>query len=149
VLQLPHRCSIAASFGQDLNRQSITLSLVQSPTGQGHLMLTDIEHHGCTEQAAVTADLFYLLMNTTTTILRSHCDRQVTLGGQVPSALLSGSQRIALAWAEWGFQVLTSSAPDHLRTLARVRNLKCFNPPSPVDYFPTKLAVETLQWTPG
>ena len=147
VLQLPHRCSIAASFGRDLNRQSITLSLAQSPTGLGHLMLTELEHHGCVEEPAVTADLFYLLMNTTVTILRHHCGRQVTLGGQVPGALLPGSQRIALAWAEWGFQVLTASAPDHLRILARVRNLKRFKLPPRTAYFPTKLAQEALQWS--
>jgi hypothetical protein len=149
VLQLPHRCSIAASFGQDLNRQSITLSLVQSPTGQGHLMLVDLEHHGCVEETAVTTDLLYLLMNTTVTILRRHCDRQITLGGQAPDALLSGSQRITLDWAEWGFQLLASPAPDRLRILARVRNLKCVRPLSGTAYFPTELALAALQWSAG
>ena len=147
VLQLPHRCSFAASFGQDLRRQSLTLSLVQSPTGLGHLMLTDLEHHGCAEEPAVTEDLFRLLMNTVVTLLRHHCERRVTLGGQVPNVLLSGAQRIALAWEEWGFQLLSAPTVDRLRLLARVNTLKRFKLPSRTGYFPTKLTQEVLQWS--
>lgn len=147
VIQLPHRCSFAASFGQDLRSQSLTLSLVQSPTGLGHLMLTELEHHGNSEESAVTEDLFRLLMNTTVTLLRHHCARQVTLGGQVPCTLLPGSHRIDLAWEQWGFQLLSAPAVDRLRVLARVRNLKRFKLPSRTGYFPTKLTQDALQWS--
>lgn len=147
VLQLPHRCSIAASFGQDSRRQSITLALVQSPTGLGHLMLSDLEHHGCAEEPDVTADLFALLMNTTVTMLDHHCERQVTLGGSVVNALLSDPQQIMLAWEAWGFQVLTASTLAQSRILARVRNLKCAKLPSRTAFFRTQIAYEMLQWT--
>lgn len=147
VLQLPHRCSIAASFGQDLRRQSLTFALVQSPTGLGHLILSDLQHHGCAEEPDVTADLFDLLLNTTVTILDHHCQRQVTLGGLVVSALLPGPQQIELDWDGWGFQVLTAAAPAHSRILARVRNLKYTKRPSRTAFFPAQLAYERLQWT--
>jgi hypothetical protein len=147
VLHLPHRCSIAVSFGEDLRRQSLTLSLVQSPTGLGHLVLTDVKHNGCADEPTVTEDLYRLLMNTTIILLRHHCDRQVTLGGQVPAALLSDSLRIALTWERWGFQLLSAPAPDRLRLLARVGTLKRFKLPSSTGYFPTKLAREALQWS--
>ena len=147
VLHMPHRCSFAASFAQDLRRQSLTLSLVQSPTGLGHLILTDLEHHGHAGEPGVTEDLFRLLLNTTVTLLRHHCERQVTLGGQVPGALLTGSQRIALAWEQWGFQLLSAPAPDRLRLLARVSSLKRFKLPPRTGYFPIKLTQEALQWS--
>ena len=147
ILHLPHRCSIAASFGHDLRRQSLTLSLVQSPTGLGHLVLSDLEHHGCDNEPAVTEDLFRLLMNTIILLMRHHCERQITLGGQLPCRLPVGPQQIALAWEHWGFQLLSAPVTDYVRLLARVRSLKCFKLPSLTNLFPTQLSHEMLQWS--
>jgi hypothetical protein len=147
VLHLPHRISVAASFGQDQRRQSLTLSLAQSATGMGHLMLSDLEHHGCIEEPAATRDLFYLLMNTTVALLQHHCQRQVSLGGQVPCTLLSGPQRIVLAWDLWGFQLLAAASPGYRRVLARVRTLKIETSPPLAGHFPLELTQAQLQWT--
>ena len=146
VMQLPYRCSFAASFGRDMHRQSITLSLQQSPTGLGHLMFSDLEQHGNTEPL-VTNDLFDLLMNATIAILRHHCERQVTLGGNVPSTFLTGSHCIPLDWEALGFQTFTGAVPNGRRILARVRNLKRRKLPSRAHLFPINLDREMLQWS--
>jgi hypothetical protein len=150
VLHLPHRCSIAASAGQDQRRQSVTLALAQSATGLGHLTLSDLEHHGGTDETALTHDLLYLLMNTTVALLKHHCHRQVSLGGSVPCALLSDAHAIVIPWELWGFQPLAlTDAGTRRRVLARVRNLKIARVPAPTGYVPTGLSQEAMGWTPA
>lgn len=147
ALHLPHRFSVAARFGEGQRRQSLTLSLAQSATGMGHLTLSDLVHRGCADEPAVTRDLFYQLMNTMVALLQHHCPRQVSLGGQVPCTLLSGQQRLALAWELWGFQLLAAAAPGYRRVLARVRTLKAATSASLAGYFPLQLTQAELQWT--
>jgi len=146
VLHLPHRCSLAVSFGRDARRQSLTLALAQSATGLNHLTLADVAHSGCAVEPDVTRDLFYCLLNTTVAVLQHHCPHQISLSGPVPEALLSGEHRIELPWEQWGFQRLAVPAPGYRRVLARVRNLKVATPAIHTNHFPVALGRDALQW---
>lgn len=147
VLQLPQRCSLSVGCGRDHRRQSLTLVLTRSATGLGHLNLSELTHDGCAAEPAATGDLFQLLLNTTVTVLRHHCPLQVSLGGVVPEALLSGAERLPLPWQHWGFQLLASPTPGCRRVLARVRNLRTAAPAARANQFPLALSREALRWT--
>ncbi len=140
---LPNHVSIVASFGQDFRNQSLALSFAQSPTGHGHLALTELVHHGCATEPTVTDDLLHLLLNSTVTLLVARCPRQMPLGGVVPSTLLTDRETVAVPWSQWGFQTMSSRQ----RILARVRNLKLSSVSPRTGLFPTRLKEEAFQWS--
>ncbi len=142
IVQLPHRLSISVSVGRE-RQQSLSVALALSSTGFGHLVLTDIEHQGATDDTAVTEDMLYLLLNTTFSILLRHCPRKVSLGGNGYRSLTVGKKAIPIPWGRWGFHVLGSRE----RVLAQVRNLKLLPLMARTEYFPLYLPLEQLQWT--
>lgn len=145
IVQLPHRLSVSVSVGRDGRAQSLSLALALSTTGFGHLVLTDIEHHGATDEAAITEDMLYLLLNTTISILLKHCPRKVSLGGNAHGSLVVRRKAIPIPWGRWGFHLLGSRE----RLLAQVRNLKVLPLIPRTEYLPLYLPLEQLQWTGG
>jgi len=142
VLHLPHHCRLSVSVGENDHRQSLAMALAHSSTGLGHLIISELTHSGCTTDPAITDDLLHLVLNTAVTLLKTHCSPRLSVGGSVPTAVLSGIDVLTIPWGHWGFQV-SSVRP---RILARVRDLKTTSQLPRAGCFPTCLELEAMRW---